>query len=336
LIFDGWRLPVSQAVSFLHPVDRRPVFIFPWEGITLVGTTDVDHGGPLDEEPRISPEEVAYLMAAVEAQFPSLGLKLDDILATFAGIRPVIGSGRADPTKETRDHVVWRERGLLTVTGGKLTTFRRIALDALKTAQGRLPPLAHLKAKTPALNPVNLTLPSLGGLGEAWRRRLLGRYGADAPALLLAARPAELAEIPGTHILWAELRWASRAEAVVHLDDLLLRRVRLGLLLPHGGAAILSQVRAICQGELGWDDERWEGEQAAYLALWQRCYGLPDRAAIPNWRPWLAQARAHRQTWRQTRRRRIKRSSVAGGVSTALVMLGAWLWRRRRLRSRGG
>jgi glycerol-3-phosphate dehydrogenase len=336
LIFDGWRLPVTQAVSFLHPVDRRPVFIFPWEGITLVGTTDVDHTGPLDEEPCISPHEVAYLMAAVETQFPTLSLKLDDILATFAGIRPVIGSGKANPSKESRDHVIWHESGLLTVTGGKLTTFRCIALDALKTARGRLPSLAHLKAKKSVLDPVNLTLPSLGGLGEAWRRRLLGRYGADAPALLEAARPAELAEIPGTHTLWAELRWASRAEAVVHLDDLLLRRVRLGLLLPNGGAAILPQVRAICQGELGWDDARWEREQAAYLALWQRCYSLPDRAAIPDWRPLLARARAHRLTWRQTRRRRIKRSSVAGGVSTALVMLGAWLWRRRRRRARGG
>ena len=346
LIFDGWRLPVTQAVSFLHPVDRRPVFIFPWEGITLVGTTDVDHTGPLDEEPRISPDEVAYLMAAVATQFPTLSLKLDDILATFAGIRPVIGSGKANPSKESRDHVIWHESGLLTVTGGKLTTFRCIALDALKTARGRLPSpwpvwqgqdgLAHLKAKKSVLNPVNLILPSLGGLGEAWRRRLLGRYGADAPALLEAARPAELAEIPGTHTLWAELRWASRAEAVVHLDDLLLRRVRLGLLLPNGGGAILPQVRAICQGELGWDDARWESEQAAYLALSQRCYSLPDRAAIPDWRPLLARARAHRLTWRQTRRRRIKRSSVAGGVSTALVMLGAWLWRRRRRRARGG
>jgi len=344
LIFDSRRLPVTQAVSFLHPVDHRPVFIFPWEGITLVGTTDVDHAGALSEEPAISPQEVAYLMAAVEVQFPSLGLTLDDVLATFAGIRPVIGSGKTNPSQESRDHVVWRESGLLTVTGGKLTTFRRIALDALQTARHRLPKLARLNAKKPVLNDVDLALPGIGGLGEGLvlstveggRRRLLGRYGADAPALVAAAQPGELTEIPGAHVLWAELRWASRAEAVVHLDDLLLRRVRLGLLLSHGAAAILPQVRAICQGELGWDDARWEAEQAAYLALWRRCYSLPDRATIPDWRPWLAQARSNRLTWRQTRRRRIKRSSVAGGVSTALVLLGAWLWRRRRRRQRRG
>jgi len=330
LIFPGQRLPVAQAIGFLHPLDRRPVFIFPWEGITLVGTTDVDHSGSLDEEPAISPEEVAYLMAAVEAQFPTLDLTLDDVLATFAGVRPVIGTGKADPSKEARDHVVWQESGLLTVTGGKLTTFRRIALDALKRARRVLPPLGRLSAKTPVLDPVDLALPDSGGLSEAWRRRLLGRYGAAAPALVAAARPGELAEIPGARVLWAELRWAARAEAVVHLDDLLLRRVRLGLLLPHGGEAILPQVRAICQAELGWDDDRWNAEEAAYLALWRRCYSLPDRATIPDWRPLLAEARLNRLTRRQIRRRRLRRSAFAGGVSTALVMLGAWFWRRRR------
>ncbi len=71
LIFPSWRLPVIQALSFLHPFDSRPVFIFPWEGATLVGTTDVDHDRELDDEPVIAPGEVAYLMAAVASQFPS-------------------------------------------------------------------------------------------------------------------------------------------------------------------------------------------------------------------------------------------------------------------------
>lgn len=240
LIFSSWRLPVAQAVSFLHPVDRRPVFIFPWESITLVGTTDVDHQQPLDDEPGISPEEVAYLMAAVEAQFPSLQLTLDDVISTFAGVRPVIGTGKDDPSKESRDHVVWDEDGLLTVTGGKLTTFRLIALDVLKAARGRLnhstdasgallPPLDD---QVPVLHPVDVELPGGEELDEAQRQRLLGRYAAHAPALVAAAMPGEFESVPGTQTLWSELRWAARAESVVHLDDLLLRRVRLGHLLP--------------------------------------------------------------------------------------------------------
>jgi glycerol-3-phosphate dehydrogenase len=339
LIFPAWRLPVAQAISFLHPVDRRPVFIFPWEGITLVGTTDVDHDQPLDNEPHIDADEVAYLMVAVEAQFPALQLTLDDVISTLAGVRPVIGTGEADPSKESRDHVVWEEGGLLTVTGGKLTTFRLIALDALKAVRHRLPNpsgasgqgLPELDDKVPVLNPVDVALPVENHLDEAARHRLLGRYAAAAPALVQAAQPGELEPIPGTQTLWAELRWAARAEGVVHLDDLLLRRVRLGHLLPKGGAELLPRIRAICQPELGWDDARWEAEEAAYLDLWRCCYSLPERAAIPDWRALLAEAQAKRAAARPTRRRKIvKRSALAGGLmSLALLLILVYLRRSR-------
>jgi glycerol-3-phosphate dehydrogenase len=333
LIFPAWRLPVAQAVSFLHPVDRRPVFIFPWEGITLVGTTDVDHDQPLDEEPGIGPGEVAYLMAAVEAQFPSLHLTLGDVVSTFAGVRPVIGTGKADPSKESRDHVVWEEEGLLTVTGGKLTTFRVIALDVLRAVGHRLPDLPPLDDEVPVLDPVDVDLAVENHLDEAARRRLLGRYAADAPALVVAALPGELAPVPGTQTLWAELRWAARAEGVVHLDDLLLRRVRLGHLLPGGGAALLPRIRAICQPELGWDDARWAVEEAAYLDLWRGCYSLPERAAIPDWRAMLVEARAQQAAARPVRRRKIvKRSALAGGLAALAALLAFVYWRRRRRR----
>ncbi|HSR30761.1 MAG TPA: glycerol-3-phosphate dehydrogenase/oxidase [Anaerolineae bacterium] len=327
LIFPSWRLPVAQAVSFLHPVDQRPVFIFPWEGITLVGTTDVDHHQPLDDEPCISPEEVAYLMAAVEGQFPSLQLSLDDVISTFAGVRPVIGTGKEDPSRESRDHVVWDESGLLTVTGGKLTTFRLIALDALKVVRHRLPELPPIEDKVPVLNPVDVDLPEAKRLDETARRRLLGRYATDAPALVAAAKPDELEPIPGTQTLWAEVRWGARAEGVVHLDDLLLRRVRLGHLLPRGGESLLPGVRAICQSELGWDDARWEREERAYLDLWLRCYSQPDRESIPDWRAMLAEARAEREATRPIRRRRIIKRSAIAGILIGLALVSALLYR---------
>ena len=331
LVFPDWRLPVAQAIGFLHPLDRRPVFIFPWEGITLVGTTDVDHDQPLNEEPRISAEEVAYLMAAVESQFPSLGLTLDDVVSTFAGVRPVIGSGKADPSKEGRDHVVWQENGLLTVTGGKLTTFRLIALDTLRAARDRLPGLPPLDDQVPVLDAVDVALPVKNHLDERARQRLLGRYGADAPALVAAAEAGELEAIPGTQTLWAELRWAARAEGVMHLDDLLLRRVRLGHLLPEGGKALLPRIRAICQPELGWDDARWEEGEAAYLALWHSAYSLPARETIPDWRGMLAEARAQRAAAQPTRRQKVvKRSAVAGAMLGLAAALGVLFWRWRR------
>lgn len=337
LVFPAERLPVAQALGFLHPIDRRPVFIFPWEGITLVGTTDVDHDAGLDDEPAISPAEVSYLLAAVEAQYPGLGLTLGDVVSTFAGVRPVIGTGKANPTEEARDHVVWEEAGLLTVTGGKLTTFRRIALDALRAARHRLPDMPEPDAGMSVLDPVNVTLPAEPALPEATRRRLLGRYGADAAALVAAARPEEVQHIPGAETSWAEVRWAARCEAVLHLEDLLLRRTRIGLLQPQGAAALLPQVRAICQAELGWDDARWHVEADAYRALWQRCYGLPDQAAIPDWRAALAQAAVNRAAAHRKRRRRWIRGSITSGavVGASLMLgIGRWAWRRRTKKRR--
>ena len=82
----------------------------------------------------------------------------------------------------------------------------------------------------------------------------------------------ELTSIPGTIYLWAELRQAARQEAVIHLDDLLLRRVRLGLLAPNGGMDLMEHIRAIVQPELGWDDARWQAEEDSYRQLWVKSY----------------------------------------------------------------
>ncbi|MET3131187.1 glycerol-3-phosphate dehydrogenase [Oxalobacteraceae bacterium GrIS 1.11] len=277
LVLPAWRLPLAQAISLMHPQDGRPVFAYPWEGVTLVGTTDVDHGADMKLEAAITPAEVDYLMAALSDQFPQLNLGRTDILATYAGVRPVIDSGQADPSKEGREHALWLEDGLLTVTGGKLTTFRVIALDALKRASALLPEWRDSLRPLPIFAPLE-PLVRAAGLAPEQRTRLLGRYGAQAQALLDAARDDELETIPGTETLWAQLRWAARTEAVLRLEDLLLRRTRLGLQLRGGGRDILPRIRAICQQELGWDDARWDAEQGAYLALWHSHYSLP---AIP-------------------------------------------------------
>ena len=282
LLLPAWRLPVAQAVSLMHPRDGRPVFAFPWEGVTLVGTTDVDHGESMQAEAAITPDEVAYLMQALEFQFPELGLGLDDIIATFAGVRPVIDSGKADPSKEARDHAVWLEQGVLTVTGGKLTTFRLIALDALAHCAPLLPRLRRRPNPSRTFVEPELLATNIA-LTATQARRLQGRYGTNAAALVAAAQGGELETVAGSETLWAELRWAARAEAVAHLEDLLLRRTRLGLQLRRGGAEVLPRIRAICQAELGWNDERWLAEEAAYLDLWRKCYSLPPRASIPDW-----------------------------------------------------
>jgi len=292
LVLPFWRLPLAQAVSLMHPQDGRPVFAFPWEGVTLVGTTDVDHREQMSGEAAITQQETDYLLAALHDQFPALALGEPDVIASYAGVRPVIDTGKQDPSREARDHALWLEDGLLTVTGGKLTTFRVIALDALKQARALLPdwqadlsPQPIFSAAIDAPGPEQGSTGGTAAAGAPPRlppgqaHRLQGRYGVHAPALLQAAARGELEAIPGTETLWAQLRWAARHESVHRLDDLLLRRTRLGIQLRQGGAHILSRIRAICQQELAWSDQRWAAEEAAYLALWKNHYSLPRERA---------------------------------------------------------
>jgi len=279
LVLPAWRLPLAQAISLMHPSDGRPVFAFPWEGATLVGTTDVDHRDGLEREAAITRAELDYLMLALQTQFPQCGLKKADILATYAGVRPVLDDGAAGtPSQAGREHAVFARPGMVCVAGGKLTTFRAIALDTLRLAQQQLPDWRDGLAPCRIFDPVAPLQPG-GRMPGAMLRRLAGRHGAQAQALLDAAREGELDTIPGTDTLWAELRWAARAEAVQHLDDLLLRRTRIGLLLRGGGEEHLARIRSICQPELGWDGAHWETEVAAYRQTWNKHYSLPTEAA---------------------------------------------------------
>jgi glycerol-3-phosphate dehydrogenase len=278
LVFPSQRLTLTRSVSFLHPRDGRPVFAVPWEGVTLLGTTDVDQETPMCTNPAISAVEFDYLLEAAQRAFACLDLTANDVQATFAGVRPVINTGKDDPSKESREHILWQENGLLTIAGGKLTTFRLIARDVLRKLGPRLPKRAGKTADSHAVfDPPPASLPwGEADLSPALRLRLMGRHGLRTASLLEAAHPGELAPIETTPALWAELRWAARAEDVVHLDDLLLRRVRLGLLLPNGGLGQLEQkIRPVVQPELGWTDTRWQSEAAGYANVWKQCYDKP-------------------------------------------------------------
>lgn len=277
LLLPGWRLPVAQAFTFLHQQDRRPVFVFPWEGATVVGTTDLDHREDLDQSARISSEELDYLLAACRQQFPGAEVGVDDVLSTWSGVRPVVGSAAGahqdKPSDETREHVLWQEPGCVTLAGGKLTTFRPQAIEVL-TACAAMLGRPFIDDGAPVFAAVvALTIP---GLSANHSRRLAGRHGRDLPRL--AHLLAELGQetVGATDTLWAELAFACEAELVLHLDDLLLRRTRLGLLLARGGEDYLPAIRTLCQPRLTWDDERWQAEVQRYRLLWLRDHGLPE------------------------------------------------------------
>jgi glycerol-3-phosphate dehydrogenase len=147
-----------------------------------------------------------------------------------------------------------------------------MALEALRAVRSRLPHRPRFSTKQRMLDPLETEL--IAELDPGVALRLYGRYGADTPDLLQAAQPDDLQPIGSTPSVWAELRWAARSEGVVHLADLLLRRVRLGLQLPQGGRLHLDRIRAITQQELGWSDERWAQEVGDYTQLWNRCYSV--------------------------------------------------------------
>ena len=275
LIVPHHLMPVTDVLTSLHPDDKRGVYIYPWEGTTVIGTTDLDHADDLDIEASISAAEVDYLLRAFNVQFPDQAISRENIISTWAGVRPVIGSEASkDPSRERRDHAVWSDNGLITVSGGKLTTFRLIALDALAAARDHLPdpqPFADERV----FNAPDTLAKDLVADDPVWAQRLLGRYGLQAKPMFDSAPAAERERIQGTDFCLAECRWAARHEAVAHLDDLLLRRTRLGMLLTDGGSELFPALESICRAELGWDSAHWQQEVSRYLSIWQRFYSLP-------------------------------------------------------------
>lgn len=278
LVFPWERLPFNRAVSFLHPSDGRPVFALPWEGVTIFGTTDIDHSPEIELDPSISPNEVDYLLTGLHKAFTELGLSEGDVQATWSGIRSVLHTGSANPSKESREAVLWREQGLLTATGGKLTTFRITAHDALRKVRGRirdrLPGQMILHRRLRVLNDVERSGALFDCFDPFSAQRLLGRYGSQAHQILEGPEQ-DLELIEPTPYLWGELRMAAKQEGIIHLEDLLLRRIRIGLLLPGGGVSLMPRIAGIVKTELNWDEERWQQELMDYQELIRNSFSLP-------------------------------------------------------------
>ena len=273
IVIPAERLPVDVSFTILHPQDQRPIFVYPWEGRTVIGTTDLDHPKPDNGEVGITRREMDYLLALAAFQFPEAGIQEKDVISSWAGVRPLVASGAKNSSKESRDHTVWKDGRVVSVSGGKLTTFRLIALDVLKEARDELPE-CEVDKKAPVFT---ITDPAIASLAsEQMAHRLAGFYGRDAAEIIGTAKAyggaEDLEPIPGTHTCWAELRWQAASEAVVHLDDLLLRRSRLGLLLKNGGLDLLPDLKERLQPMLGWSDEHWAAEVERYRRLWSQFY----------------------------------------------------------------
>jgi glycerol-3-phosphate dehydrogenase len=283
---DPEKLPLV-AGAIVPAGGGRSIFALPWLGRTLIGTTDNDYEGELDHIPS-DPADVEYILEATNAFFAT-ELTASDLSGAYAGVRPLISTG--DPKKSVdisrKAELYETSSGMITITGGKLTTWRRMAkmaVDRLVDREARDAPCrTHEIPLGQAVDPEDL--PRLEGVPEDSYRMLAGRYGFAAHDVLqVAAERGELAQpiVEGLPDLLAEAAFAVRREQAATVGDVLLRRTRVALLAAREAESgeVAERVAAALGRELGWD----EAAQAAAVEAWReeaRAEGLvPD--AIPS------------------------------------------------------
>jgi glycerol-3-phosphate dehydrogenase len=269
------------AVVIPVPKDRRSLFVVPDGELSYVGTTDTDYDGPLDD-PQCTPDDIAYVLRALNASVTT-GVTERDVMATWAGLRPLVKRAASSRTADLsrRHDVQASDSGVITITGGKLTTYRSMAADAVDVACGQLGVRARSRT-------AKLALLGAEGFEEVAGDELavhLGhRFGSEADGVLaLAATDPTLFEplVPGLPYVRAEAVWAARHEMAGSLDDVLSRRTRVRLLARDDSAAAARAVAELLAPELGWSDTEVERQVAAYrssVAHERDAAGLPETA----------------------------------------------------------
>lgn len=275
LVVRGDRLRLGRAALVLPETDDgRVAFVVPWQGAALIGTTDTEWAGPAAPPPAAEASDVSYLLEHA-GRFLTVRLGVADVLSAYAGLRPLLTvSGAASTARLSRRHAIFGgPPGFITITGGKLTTYRRMAEDAMNHVLGlpdgtpsptRELPLDGADGLMRAI-PVLRARARCCGVDARTLRHLLHAYGARAARVLdlIAEAPALGAPLAaGQPHLAAEVVLAVREESAVTVEDVLLRRVRLGHLLPDQGRGAAAAVASFMAAEMGWSPAD-EAEQAA-------------------------------------------------------------------------
>lgn len=280
------RLKADGGMTLRIP--GRVVFIIPWPNHWLIGTTDHE-----DERPPARPtaldEDVDELLEVVNHRM-TLGLSRDDILGTYAGLRPLVGDVGGSTVKASREHKVTSDpTGIVRIGGGKYTTYRVMARDTIDAALGpnaararpsrtdELPLVGAASLADLALLAARLERET--GLPRPVVRRLVDRHGTESEGVIRLARERDLLRLLGTETehLEAEVVWAATRELASSIDDVLSRRMRLAQELPDRGAAIAPRVAELLGAERGWDAARQADEVRSYLAGARIEFGVPGR-----------------------------------------------------------
>ncbi|MBW3668270.1 MAG: glycerol-3-phosphate dehydrogenase/oxidase, partial [Actinobacteria bacterium] len=286
---------VRCDIAAVIPVvqDRRSIFVVPWGDRVYLGTTDTDYDGPLDD-PQCTADDVRYLLDAFNT-FSSEPLAEGDVLGTWAGLRPLVKSAGSERTADLsrRHKVEVSPTGLVTIMGGKLTTYRKMAEDTVDEVVrllgrgARRSPTAKLRLRgaegadrvlAGATGRDGAVVAHLVGRDGAVVAHLVGRYGNEARAVLamVDAEPS-LGEplVEGLPYLRAEAVYAARYEMARTLTDVLARRTRALLLDREAAAAAAADTAALVAPELGWSDEEAGAQVHAFADLVER-----ERATI--------------------------------------------------------
>ncbi len=272
------RLPLARAITLLSPVDGRVMFAIPWRERTMLGTTDTDFEGSADEV-CAELDDIRYLCDSANGCFSSVNLSPDDVIATWAGLRPLIRSDAESESDISREHEIYtRDDGMVIIAGGKLTTYRRMAKQAVNvavkslTSRGLLDAARLVQPHTkhrPLPGAVGLEAPSLDGVA-AVGRELMERFGLDVDtATHLCGVYGVRARILGEQIaanrddgkrldpevpyVWAEIEFAVRHDLAVTLEDVLGRRVPLLLTSRDQGLSLCEEIADRMASLCGWD-----------------------------------------------------------------------------------
>ncbi len=241
------KLPVNNAVVILHPKDKRVLFAIPWSDFTIIGTTDIfDAENP--DLVHIRSEEVDYLLEAAKDYFPSCSIKREDVVSVWSGLRPLLKApeGVGNEGKVSREHhIEWKQKGFLIVAGGKLTTYRKMAEDAvLKIIEGTQLWPAPLSNSLANMSTKHRPLPKLN----------YPRSHINKP----------MGESEGSHYDLEDIRGMCREQMVLSIEDLFVRRTHTYYKESDHGLSILPKIKDTLCSELSWTEEQWKLEVEKY------------------------------------------------------------------------
>ncbi|ACY18277.1 FAD dependent oxidoreductase [Haliangium ochraceum DSM 14365] len=291
-VFPAEGVKFDHAITMASPVDGRVMFAVPWRSRIYVGTTDTDFEGTADEV-YASAEDIAYLCDSAKYYFPEVEFTPERVIATWAGLRPLVQDADAeDEGSVSREHEIFvRDDGILIVAGGKLTTYRRMALEVLKhalrwldknhsgaldgrdisssaTKQRPLPGAEGLaEASWDGIEALGASLAEQCGLEPEVGLHLAATYGVRAEVLAnrIAEAPGEGERMqPDLPYVWAEVAFAVEHDLACTLDDVLARRIPLLLVGRDQGLDVAERVAEQMAALLAWSDERHQRELAEY------------------------------------------------------------------------